>query len=84
MFTPRSSHISNARFTHSLLWPAAWQQAGAVKRTTSNGGFVIVRRFVVNSLLFTCIRAGVKCESANSARYKMRNFFSHFTPVSKQ
>ena len=51
LFTPTSSHISNARFTHSLL--LAWQQAGAVKRTTSNDGFVIVRRFVVKPVLFT-------------------------------
>ena len=38
----------------ACYWPPAWQQAGAVKRTTSTGGFVIVRSLVVNLLLFTC------------------------------
>jgi len=37
-----------------------------VKRTTSNGGFVIVRRFVVNSL-FTC-----KAEAMVTPRRKYR------------
>jgi len=60
---PRSSHISNARFTlrTACYWLSAWQQAG----TTA---IVIVRRFVVKSLLFVSGSVRVRVRARVSAR----------------
>ena len=38
----------------ACYWPAASQQAGAVHHWTGTTAIVIVHRFIVKSLLFTC------------------------------
>jgi len=73
------------RLRTACYWPVASQQAGAVHHGPGTSAILIVRRFVIKSLLFTCktvsgsvrvrvrVRARARARARVSARVTVRD-----------
>ena len=67
------------RLRTACYWPVASQQAGAVHHGPGTSAILIVRRFVIKSLLFTCktvsgsVRVRARARARVSARVTVRD-----------